>query len=60
MQELEILDEIEALDIWPNLWRINKIVQPLKLVYRYEQMPSMHVGRVYVGEYRYDFNRIEV
>lgn len=59
MQELEILDHIDALDIWPNLWRINKVAQPLKLVYRHEQMPSMHVGRVYVGEYRYDFNRME-
>lgn len=59
MQEIEILDNIDSLDIWSNLWRINKVAQPLKLVYRHEQMPSMHVGRVYVGEYRYDFNRIE-
>jgi len=59
MQELEILDHIDALDIWPNLWRINKVAQPLKLVYRNEQMPNTHIGRAYVGEYRYDFNRME-
>jgi len=59
MQEIEILNHIDALDIWPNLWRINKVGQPLNMVYRHEQMPSMHVGRVYVGEYRYDFNRVE-
>jgi hypothetical protein len=59
IQQLEILDVLNPLDIWSNLWRINKVARPLKLVYRHEQMPSMHVGRVYVGEYRYDFNRIE-
>src|SRR5690606_21393899 len=59
MQELERLNHVDVLDIWSNLWRINKVAQPLNMVYRHEQMPSMHVGRVYVGEYRYDFNRVE-
>jgi len=59
MQELERLNHIDTLDIWSNLWRINKVAQPLKLVYRNEQMPNTHIGRAYVGEYRYDFNRME-
>jgi len=59
IKQVEILDNLSPLNIWSNLWRINKVAQPLNMVYRHEQMPSMHVGRVYVGEYRYDFNRVE-
>ncbi|WP_027725310.1 hypothetical protein [Tuberibacillus calidus] len=59
IKQAEILDNLSPLNIWSNLWRINKVAQPLNMVYRHEQMPSMHVGRVYVGEYRYDFNRVE-
>jgi hypothetical protein len=59
IKQLEILNDLNPLDIWPNLWRINRVAQPLKLVYRHEQMPNTHIGRAYVGEYRYDFNRIE-
>jgi len=59
IKQAEILDNLSPLIIWPNLWRINKVAYPLKLVYRHEQMPKAHIGRAYVGEYRYDFNRIE-
>jgi hypothetical protein len=59
IKQLEILNDLNPLDIWPNLWRINKVAQPLKRVYRHEQMPDTHIGRAYVGEYRYDFNRME-
>jgi|GEM_PF-1917972 len=59
IKQAEILDNLSPLIIWPNLWRINKVGQPLNMVYRHEQMPNTHIGRAYVGEYRYDFNRIE-
>jgi len=59
IKQTGILDDLNPLNIWPNLWRINKVAQPLKLVYRHEQMPDTHIGRAFVGEYRYDFNRME-
>jgi len=59
IKQTEILNVLDPLDIWSNLWLINKVAEPLKLVYRHEQMPDTHIGRVFVGEYRYDFNRME-
>jgi len=59
IKQIGILDGLDPFDIWPNLWRINKVTEPLKLVYRHYQMPDTHIGKAYVGKYRYDFNRIE-
>ncbi|MED0676865.1 hypothetical protein ABEV55_05780 [Aneurinibacillus thermoaerophilus] len=59
IKQIGILDGLDPFDIWPNLWRINKVTEPLKLVYRHDQMPDTHIGKAYVGKYRYDFNRIE-
>ncbi|KYD21066.1 hypothetical protein B4135_1706 [Caldibacillus debilis] len=59
IKQIGILDSLNPFDIWPNLWRINKVAEPLKLVYQHEQMPDTHIGRAHVGEYRYDFHRME-
>lgn len=56
---LKLIDEelhsLNILDIWEKLDWINEIGDVLKLVDCHLQMPKTHIGRVYVGDYNYDF-----
>lgn len=58
--QLEKLNSIYKLDVYWNLNWIQEIDHPpIKVVWKHEQIPSSHLGRVYVGESKYDFGRAE-
>ena len=57
IEHLKMLNEQYELDVLANLKVIHEVKQPLKLVDYYFQMPPTHIGKAYIGEYHYDFNR---
>ena len=61
----DVLDYVSWLDkqfkmhVLSNLGILNKVEEPLKLVYKSEQIPTTFIGNAYVGERIYDFNKNE-
>ncbi|MEC1157831.1 hypothetical protein [Cytobacillus horneckiae] len=53
------LDKQFKMHILNNLGIISQVEEPVKLVYKLEQIPKTFVGNAYIGERIYDFNRIE-
>jgi len=57
IEHIKLLNKQYELDVLGNLELIHQIKQPLKLVDYYFQMPPSHIGKAYIGEAQYDFNR---
>lgn len=57
IERIKILNSQYELDVLKNLEFIHQIKQPLELVDSYFQMPPTHIGKAYIGEAQYDFNR---
>jgi hypothetical protein len=57
LNRIEYLNTLYELDVWDNLDTINEIEEKVKLVDCHLQMPKTHIGKVYIGEERYDFKR---
>jgi hypothetical protein len=61
----DVLDYVAWLDrqfkmhILNNLGIICQVEEPMKLVYKLEQIPKTFVGNAFIGERIFDFNRIE-
>ena len=61
----DVLEYVSWLDnqfkthILNNLGIISQVEEPLKLVYKLEQIPKTFVGNAFIGERIFDFNRIE-
>lgn len=53
------LDKQFKMHILNNLGIISQVEEPMKVVYKLEQIPKTFVGNAYIGERIYDFNRIE-
>lgn len=53
------LDNQFKMHILNNLGIISQVEEPMKLVYKLEQIPKTFVGNAFIGERIYDFNRIE-
>lgn len=57
IERIKLLNSQYELDVLENLELIHEIKQPLKLVDSHFQMPPTHIGKAYIGEAQYDFNR---
>ncbi|MCM3570488.1 MULTISPECIES: hypothetical protein [Bacillaceae] len=57
IERIKLLNRQYELDVLKNLDIIHQIKQPLKLVDYYFQMPPTHIGKAYIGEAQYDFDR---
>ncbi|MEC1759876.1 hypothetical protein [Schinkia azotoformans] len=53
------LDKQFKIHVLNNLEIITQVEEPMRLVYKVEQIPKTFIGNAYVGERIYDFNRIE-
>jgi hypothetical protein len=61
----DVLDHVSWLDkqfkihVLNNLGIISQVEEPMKLVYKIEQIPPTFIGNAFIGERIYDFNRVE-
>lgn len=59
LNRIDYLNSLYELDAWDNLDMLNGIEEKFKIVDYYCQMPKTHIGKAYIGEYRYDFTRVD-
>lgn len=61
----EVIDYVSWLDkqfimhVLNNLGIISQVEEPMKVVYKFEQIPKTFVGNAFIGKRIYDFSRIE-
>lgn len=60
IMQIEQLNRGHKHEVIARLNQVHQVNGPvLKRVFKHEQMPSTHIGKVVLGERRYDFRRIE-